>query len=145
MKPITERLLSTGLINSNFVRMLEKWGTLDPKEVAMVKSYRTQLGLFMEELDTLLDEHKPIKETRFEINIKEPPTNLWTDNNGIFSAVKDEFERYIVGPKVKLSPGDYVWKPLDDGKSPSVRVLEVLPLYEGDTVVAQQVTVSSSE
>jgi len=141
MKPITKKLLEAGLINESFVKMLEKWGSLDHEEVELVRTFRSGLKELVNDLDALLEPSEDIKETKFELIIKEPPTNLWTSNNGTFSAVKDELGRYVVGPRVKLMVGDFIWAPRDDGRSPSLRVLNFERIYNGDEVIAQQITV----
>lgn len=153
MKPITKRLLQAGLIDNKFASMLEYWGALDPEEVEHQKAItnlvntKKDLLQLVDDLDEILGtkETEGIKETRFEIYTRKPPVNLFTPSRGMFAAIQDELGRYIIGPNITLTPGDFLWAPGDDGKGPSLRVVEITPLYENDKVVAKQITVESNK
>lgn len=146
MKQLTAKLIESGLIEKATITMLERWGQLEPGTSDLVKRRElteSTLRQLAEDIDEFLNDNEKIKETRFDINITEPPTNLFNPNNGTFSAVKDESGRYIVGPNVKAIPGDFIWAPQDDGKYPTLRVLDITPLYSGESVIAQQLTVEN--
>ncbi len=151
MKPLTKKILESGIIEKNILKMFERWGTLDKESVDLVGTTSVLdegVADFIEALDAILDENAEKKETRLEITVR-PPILLFcpqiqNPKLATFAAHEDELGRFIVAPNIKLFRGAMV-TPDEIGKIiPRPRwwkVLEIEPLHRGEKLVAHQVTV----
>lgn len=154
MKELTKKILEAGLIDKTVAQLLERWLLLSPDEVAMAMQPKAvvaeTLEKFIENLQELIDQEpvsedtdKPMRETRLEICVTKPPMGLFCPTTGNFDAVEDEMGRLICAPTIVLHPGDKIWSNGTPSTFPPDFVVEsVDQLYENDTVIALQITVT---
>jgi hypothetical protein len=145
MKPLVKKVLEAGLVEKHTALMLEKWRLLQDGAADLIgtRHFDTQQALtdFVEEIEELLDAEPTIKETRLDYALKGPEDpfeiflkNTWTP----FSAYTESCVRLIVtNPVVPLIRGCLVRGYTVGG---TTTILEVDPIYNGDTVVAVLVT-----
>lgn len=144
MKPVTKKILESGLVGKHVAKLLERWGSLEPGEADLAgRRQVTEEGLkeFAEELDDLLtQEAQEPKETRLEIPLSAPVAfKIVGREPAHFLGCADDFGRLIVSPHVKLCRGDSIQEKF--GAQKTYQVLEVENLYKGEQVYAQQLTV----
>ena len=156
MKPLVKKILEAGLVDKHAARMFEQWGQLEPGAADLVgqkKVTEKTLEDFAEDIEALLEDEHEVKETRLDVQVR-PPVDLFCPASGIFSAVEDEMGRYIISTKVLLNRGDQIFHSLDGlhyldhqrrKDLPCWTVLEVESLFQGDKLVAYQVTVDKPE
>jgi len=148
MKPLVRKILEAGIIDKHVTLMFERWGQLDKGSEDLIGkknvSHQT-MAEFADEIETLLETDLEMKETRLEVPVTKPPIELFCPTTLHFSAVEDVMGKYIVSPKVILHRGSRVWP--DDATMGGSHwtVLEVEPLYQGDDLIAYQVTVEKPE
>ena len=142
MKPLVKKILEAGLVDKHLARMFERWGQLEGGSENLVGTRQiTQQTMheFVEELEILLADDE-IRETRFDVSVSKPPVELYCPTVGIFYAVEDMMGNYIVSPSVTLHRGSRIYQDVASTDKPHLTVLEVEPLYQGDTLVSYQVT-----
>jgi hypothetical protein len=146
VKPLTKKILESGLIPRTAAEMLEKWGQLEEGASNLVgKKVLTEesLSKFVDQIDALVDDHS-VKETRLEIRVR-AIHELWSGGPGYFSAAEDELGRLIINPRYLIKAGAYIYKWEDalssDPKEATYRVMMVEDIYIKDTVCITQITV----
>lgn len=145
MKPLTKKLLESGIVEKNFAIMLERWGSLDPGAADEVKSrmVKQRVEEFVDELDEIIESNMEPKETRIDI-VGKGLEVLYCPTAGVFSAALDEMGRLIIPTGFVLQRGDNLWKN-EPGRvkhlGPWARVLDVEPLHIEETLVGYQVTI----
>ena len=148
MKPLTKKILESGLVDKTTALMLERWGQLEPMAADLVgKESITKKTLeeFVSEIEALVaPEAMEVKETRLEIEIKQPPLSLWAPIPGGFAAVEDSLGRLIVRAGIELSVGDAIYKSTPgrrENLEADLTISKIEPIYQNDVVVANQLTV----
>ena len=158
MKEVTKKILEAGLIDKTIAQLLERWHLLTPEEAALATkpvAVQEALEKFVENLEDLLDQEttdevtdKPLRETRLEIQVKNPPVQYsyrtvraGYPTSETFWAYIDEMGRLVSGPEVSVVRGS-VLIPMDPSAS-RLEVLEVEDLYQGEQVVAKQITINA--
>ena len=148
MKPLVKKILESGLVDKHVAKMMERWCLLDEGAEELVgKSTITKETLqeFVDDIEDLLEKDSEMRETRLEVQVSKPPVDLYCPTTGVFSAVEDMMGKYVVSPKVRLDRGSRIWPDGVPSEKPHWTALEVEPLYQGDVLVAYQVTVDKPE
>jgi hypothetical protein len=144
MKELVKRILESGLVEKHAALLLEKWGQLEPGAsdlVGRVKVTQEGLSKFAEEIESLVSlDASTIKETRLEVQVLRPPFKAFSPSVGEFLAYEDKMGNLIVDHEIgsHISAGLHLHT-----CSGSKIVLGVFPLYEGEKIVAYQVSVES--
>jgi hypothetical protein len=151
VKELTKKILEAGLVDSTTAALLARWGILKPEELEQVQHKQVvqdTLTTFIEKLEELLDREpgdetvdKPMRETFFEIQVREPPVLYFNHRQGYFSAVRDIMGRLFVTPSHDFRPGDLIFKDDVRGIDPLFKVVSVDKLYQDDQVFILQLTV----
>lgn len=66
MKPLTEKILEAGLVDSSLAKLMERWGSINRGETDSVEIHkitRDTLYEFVEQIAELVDSEGPITET----------------------------------------------------------------------------------
>lgn len=82
MKPLTEKILKSGLVDKHMAQMLEKWGNLPAGAAELVpqdddhlkKATRDQLEKLAEEIGDEVDKARTLKEQQFDLDKLRWPT-----------------------------------------------------------------------
>ena len=145
MKPLTKKILMSGLVNKHVAIMLERWGQLEEGASDLVGKERITkktLEEFVEDIEEMVEgDDGEIKETVFAIHVK-PPSLYWSRRVGSFSAAEDRMGRLIVSPSHAPHPGESVFR---DSEVYARKVLSVSPIFIGETLFAYQVTLEDTK
>lgn len=152
MKPLTKKILESGFVDTHVARMMERWGQLEPGASDLVgKKQVTKKTLeeFAEELECLLDIENAdeFRETSLDIQAKQ---EVWlqVDTGEQLKGFVDLMGRIILATnkhlrRIKRGSEVKIWKePVVDGDSHLHMVTEIDPLYQGDHIIALQVTIN---
>jgi len=151
MKELVKKVLESGLVDKHVARMMERWGTLEPGAADLVgREKLTKEGLreFAEEIETLLDaKSEEFKETRLEVEVGDLFTLSWNsipkslcskarwDSLGRLIVLKDEFPEGVIRGAQVQAVGE---------EEELYVVLDIEEIYQGEAVVAYQLTVEGS-
>lgn len=152
MKPLTRKLLESGLISKHVTRLLEKWGALEAGASALVgtddvrRASEDVLVRFAEEIEMLVAaDREQLRETRLTIYLRNPQIVIWHRVNGVphpestpFIVFADEAGYFIFPPSTTYVAQGNEFLVLN---SASVyAITDVTPLYQDDQIYAYQVT-----
>lgn len=146
MKPLTKKILESGLVDAHAARLFRRWGSLDDMDVIgqIQIAKKMIIGDFLEEfiddLENLLEKEKEFKETRLGMVVKPPKAFHVVGMNLSFYASEDEMGRLIVDKDNPVTRGT-VLVAVGVGMFPEVTVLDVELIWSGDSVVAKQLTI----
>jgi hypothetical protein len=143
VKPLTKKLLESGVVEKNFAAMLERWGSLESGAVDEVKSQMVQQSVedFVEEIDELLEAGAETKEMTINLTMG-PTVSLYSPEIGVFSANYDEMGRLVVADAYKLKRGSRLWEKENMGVgTPFAEVLDIDSMYIGDIRVGYRLTI----
>lgn len=162
MKPLTQKVLESGLIDKHMAQMLEKWGNLPEGSAELVKddalrnATKEQLTKLGEELGDEVEKLRALKETQLDLDqLRWPTTASIRDGNGEYkaidlSAVIDRMGRlYFRHQDVDAAwfvPGFTIerWSVHKGSTGKELlkeQILEVTPLFIDELPVCFQVTV----
>lgn len=156
MKPLTEKVLKSGLVDKHMALMLEKWGNLPEgsaelvKDVDFQKVTREQLAQLGEELGDEVEKLRTLKETQLDLEQMRWPTAVTLEGDFEVPAVIDRMGRlYFRVQDVKeewLIPGHHTERQVLDkelGRKVVIKeqILESSMLYTDEVPVCFQVTV----
>ena len=163
MKPITKKVIESGLVPKHALMLMQRWGYLDPEEAVIpdtgpaqrtAKELKSFLVRFVEELDELIEAEaeEEIKETSFSITLNSPLSiiwkppiyfgsdlspNIWSPPMVIF---RDEFGHFIIpDPAWKPEIGHMFRPKTTDGDLHWYEITSCTPLWSGDTLIAYQI------
>lgn len=168
MKTITEKILRSGLIDKNVVKLLEKWGNLPEgaSELAdnqeLRDATREQLESFASELAEQVSDEHVLRETNLDLNHLKFPTMVdvlprtssrpGPDESGVLQIMgmedrmgrlyfrSQEVSKTWFVPGFILSKVGFV-KELNRRVERFFRILEVTTLFVGDDEIALQISV----
>lgn len=158
MKPIVEKLLSSGIVERGFVELMERWGNLPEgssdllKNETLKNATKEHLTKFSEEIANEVANRYVLKETQFDLDrLRWPATVDVYSNEGInqanhINAVIDRMGRYFFRiqdvQEGWFVPGYTLRRHQDHlPEAPKEElILEATPLYMGDDKIALQVT-----
>jgi hypothetical protein len=146
MRPITKKILESGLLDKHVAAMLARWGAIDQEEYnnpSSRKQFETkeQLERFAEELDELIDkENEIMRETPLDMPLSGELLRFMTQGMAgqAFQGRWDQMGHLIVPPNVSLHRGVVF---TDMAVLKKYRVADVTKLYKGEEVLAQCVMV----
>lgn len=169
MKPIVKKVLQSGLVDKSMVELFEKWGNLPAgsselvNDDALKNATKEHLYKLAEEIGTEVDKERTLKETQLDLdklrwpktvsiarNLEEGGTELLQED---IVVMVDRMGRYYFRPEdveeSTLVPGRLLLvkqKPVSNGPfvHPALKqqILEVSPLYIGESLVCFQVSVA---
>lgn len=148
MKPLTKKVLESGLVDKHVARMFEQWGQLEPGSADMVGRRRVtenSLQAFVSDIEDLVEAPPEMHETVLDLPVKEA-VNL-SDEHGNAVAGYWDFMGHIVVPtnkKIRIQRGSRLVAATEE-EARVYRVLDIEPLYQNDTMVALQISVSVAE
>lgn len=146
MKPITKKILESGLVDKHTAALMERWGVglergasdLVGKEDLRKASAET-LTSFASELEELLDnEDETLRESRNPIEVESWAALKDVASKQLFTAPVDRSLSYIFPPTITpemLTPG----RIYEDQNEDRLEVLEHTDLYVDETLFAFQV------
>lgn len=148
MKPLTKRILEAGLVDKHAAKMFESWGQLEPGDSDLVgRKMVTETGLraFIDDIEQLTEPDDEMKETRLDIRVTQPPvTLLYVKTGNYIAAIEDEMGRFLIGSAWGfLVPGEVLRIAGEDEDYWTIEQVE--PLYQGDDLIAYQITVDKGQ
>lgn len=144
MKPLTRKILESGLITKAVAEMMEQWGHLDGGASDLVgrkKLTEDTLQRFVDQIEALVDDHS-FKEVSLEVPISRFH-ELYSRDVGFFSAAEDRLGRLVVHFRYHLIPGSILYK--EDKVTPSHRIMSIETVYVSDLSYFNLLTVESLE
>lgn len=169
MKPLTKKVLESGLVDKHLAQMLEKWGNLPPGATEIIKddklknATRDQLVSLGEEIGDEVEKLRTLKETQLDLeNLRWPTEVSIKSMDGVLigykiPAVVDRMDRLYF----RIQDVDPAWfipgcELSRDVVSPNrahmarvmawnEEIIESTILYSDDVPVCVQVTVRSTE
>lgn len=163
MKPLTEKMLKSGLIDKHMAQMMERWGNLPagaseliPENDQFKDATREQLLKFGEEIGDEVEKARILKESHLDLDRLRWPTKVSVKNDqgdliaSEVTAVIDRMNRlYFRMEDIKeewFVPGFTLWRTIPDKEVPGAlkivqgQVLESTVLYIDDHPVCLQVS-----
>lgn len=148
MKPVTKKILESGLLDKHTIAMLDRWGASivrhgsDEHPVTEGQKIETkeQLEQFVEELEELLDkEEEVMRETPLDWPASGKPTGYQIKGNpqGLFIGCLDSMGRLVVNPMTRFKRGLAIINRVTDQE---FKILEIDFFYQGEKVIAQLLT-----
>lgn len=157
MKPIVEKLLSSGIVERGFVELMERWGNLPEGSSELLQNEtlknatKEHLTRFSEDLANEVANRYVLKETQFDLDrLRWPATiDVFSQEKNLqatkVDAVIDRMGRYFF--RVQdiqegwFVPGFFIRRVgTNHVNAPDELILEATPLYMGDDKIALQVT-----
>lgn len=163
MKPLTEKILKSGLVDKHMAQMMERWGNLPdgaseliPENEPLKDATREQLSKLAEEIGDEVEKARTLKESQLDLDRLRWPTKVSVKNDqgdliaSEVSAVIDRMNRlYFRMEDVKeewFVPGFTLWRTIPDKEIPGAlkivqgQVLESTVLYIDDQPICLQVS-----
>lgn len=151
MKPLTRKLIESGLLDKHTIAMMQRWGQWDsgtignavmessnPAAVSLKEMTEEGLEEFAEELSELLEQRSEIHETRLEMQVKEKTLihdHLGKSQEGYFDLAGNLI--IPVPLRLRVHRGSRL-----RANTQTYQVLDMDPVYQNDEMVALQVTVT---
>jgi hypothetical protein len=145
MKPLTEKMIASGIIDVHVLRLLESWGQLDVGASDKAGDLaKLALADFAEDIEKLLEDANEVRETRLEVDAKREVV-VMLPGNASLKGYLDTMDRLVLlvsrnmanltrGVRVRVSTEDpMTW----DTKT----VLDIDLIFNQDRVIALLVTV----
>lgn len=145
MKPITKKVIESGLVHKHTVMLMQRWGYLEPEAASIHGIMQTDLkegfSKFVEELDELLAEEDDgdIKETKLSITLRNPSLIKWyvpTGDDNPIIVFTDESTQLIFPASEEPQSGDRFYA-VDTRNL--YEITTVTKLWSGSDVIAHQV------
>jgi hypothetical protein len=143
MRPVTKKILESGLLDKHVTAMLERWGTIDPGgEWAQGNRKlltQDQLEKFVEELEELVDrEEETMRETPLDLPVGVLEEFVLPEHHIVFRGRWDNMGRLLVDARLKIKRGEQI-NCTTQGKF--FRALDVTTLYKDEEAYVRLVTV----
>jgi hypothetical protein len=141
MRPVTKKILESGIVDRHVAAMLTRWGTIEPTEYDHNRrkfETKAQLEQFAEELEALIEKEEDLmRETPLDMPVGVLEEFVLPSRGTCFSARWDSMGRLVLEDwSVKFKRGDQI-----NGRDKFYRVLDSTVLYQGEGARARLVTV----